>query len=115
LFDVTVVVLLSIYILKMIQKIRINTVAFYSISLFIVSILIMFDIRHIPALLNYASQHDKIISSLQQKNGEEIIVLESFPKPDLTNQVELSEDPNNDVNQLFCRFYNIKAKISVKK
>jgi uncharacterized protein DUF6056 len=115
LFDVTIVVLLSIYILKMIQKIRINKVAFYSISLFIVSILIMFDIRHIPALLNYASQHDKIISSLQQKNSGEIIVLEGFPKPDLTNQVTLSDDPNNDVNQLFCRFYNIKAKISVKK
>ena len=74
----------------------------------------MFNVRHIPSLVNFSSEHDKIISSLQQKSNEETVVLESFPKPDLINQVELSDDPNDQVNQLFCRFYGIKAKVSVK-
>jgi hypothetical protein len=113
--DVALFVFLSILIIKRINKLKQNNIILYiGTALFLIT-LILFDIRHIPALLNFSSQHDKIISSLQQKTREEIIVLESFPKPDLTNQVELSDDPNNDVNKLFCRFYNIKAKISVKK
>ena len=114
-FDVALFILLSACIVKCIQPIKINAAILHAgASIFLIT-LVLFDIRHIPSLLNFSSQHDKLIYSLQQKSAKEIIVLQSFPNPDLTNQVELSIDPNNDVNQLFCRFYNIKAKVSVKK
>jgi len=113
-FDVAVFVLLSGCIIKFIASVKTNSIIVYmGAALFLIT-LVLFDIRHIPALLNFSSQHDKMIYSLQQKTAEETIVLNSLPKPDLTNQVALSPDPNNDVNQLFCRFYNIKAKVSVK-
>jgi hypothetical protein len=114
-FDVTVFILLSACILKFMHYFKINTITLYaSASIFLIT-LGLFDIRHIPALLNFSSQHDQLVYSLQQKTTEETIILQNFPNPDLTNQVALSSDPNNDVNQLFCRFYNIKAKVSVKK
>ncbi len=114
-FDVALFVLLSACIIKFIDRLKINIGILYAGAGMFLITLTLFDIRHIPALLNFSSQHDKLIYSLQQKPAEETIVLQSFPNPDLTNQVELSADPNNDVNQLFCRFYNIKAKVSVKK
>ena len=113
-FDVALFVLLCGCIVKFIVGIKTNSIVVYmGAALFLIT-LILFDIRHIPALLNFSSQHDKMIYSLQQKTAEETIVLNGLPNPDLTNQVALSPDPNNDVNQLFCRFYNIKAKVSVK-
>jgi lysylphosphatidylglycerol synthetase-like protein (DUF2156 family) len=114
-FDASIFILLSACILKFIHHLKINNIVLYAGAGIFLITLALFDFRHIPALLNFLSQHDKIVSSLQQQSAEEIIVLQSFPNPDLTNQVALSDDPNNDVNQLFCRFYNIKAKVSVKK
>ncbi|MHB8260330.1 MAG: hypothetical protein ACYDCN_05805 [Bacteroidia bacterium] len=113
--DIALFVLLNACIIKYFptQKIK-PIVVLVSASVLLIAIA-LFDMRHIPALLHFSSEHDKIIYSLQQKPSEEIIILKSFPKPDLTNQVELSADPDNQVNQLFCRFYNIKAKVSVKK
>ncbi len=113
-FDISLFVLVNACIIKSID-LKTNIVVLYAGAGIFLIMLALFDIRHIPALLNFSSQHDKLIYSLQQKPAEETIVLQSFPNPDLTNQVELSADPNNDVNQLFCRFYNIKAKVSVKK
>jgi hypothetical protein len=114
-FDISLFVLLSASIIKFIDQLKINTGILHAAAGIFLITLALFDIRHIPALLNFSSQHDKLIYSLQQKSAEEIIVLQNFPNPDLTNQVVLSADSNNDVNQLFCRFYNIKAKVSVKK
>jgi hypothetical protein len=72
------------------------------------------DIRHIPALRSFAREHDRIVSDLQKKPAGDLVVIENFPPPDLTSQVVLREDPNNPENRLFCRFYLIKAKVSVK-
>jgi len=113
-FDVALFVLLSGCIVKFIASVKKDSMILHAGAAIFLITLVLFDIRHIPALLNFSSQHDKIIYSLQQKTPEETIVLKSLPNPDLTNQVPLSSDPNNDVNQLFCRFYNIKAKVSVK-
>lgn len=78
-------------------------------------VLLLFNFRHIPRLRNFAHQYDNTISSLKQQSGIEVITVNEFPDPDLTNQVALNADPINDVNQLFCRFHNIKVKVSVKK
>ena len=112
--DVALFVLLSACIIKFLLSLKINATILYSGTAVFCITLVMFNVRHIPSLVNFSSEHDKIISSLQQKSNEETVVLESFPKPDLINQVELSDDPNDQVNQLFCRFYGIKAKVSVK-
>ena len=77
--------------------------------------LLFFDVRHVPALLHFASAHDRLILDLQKKASGETVVLHDFPKPDLCNQVEPDSDPEKDVNRLFCRFYNIQAKVSLKK
>ena len=113
-FDVAIFVLLCGCIVKFIAKVKTNNTILYMGAAILLITLVLFDIRHIPVLLNFSSQHDKMIYSLQQKTAEETIVLNNLPIPDLTNQVPLSPDPDNDVNQLFCRFYNIKAKVSVK-
>ncbi|HEX7414580.1 MAG TPA: hypothetical protein VF411_11100 [Bacteroidia bacterium] len=113
--DISLFVLLSACIVKFLPTRKIKPIVVLGSTAVFLITLVSFDIRHIPKLLLFSSEYDKIIYSLQQKPAEETIILNSFPKSDLTNQVELSDDPNNQVNQLFCRFYNIKAKVSVKK
>ena len=114
-FDVTVFVVLCVLAIKWVESLKANTITLFVSAGVLLITLALFDIRHVPALLKFSSQHDKLVYSLQQKPAGEQVVLHDFPNPDLTNQVALSADPNNDVNQLFCRFYNIKAKVSVKK
>jgi hypothetical protein len=112
--DVAIFVFLSVLIIKRINNLKINSIVLYAgITLFLIT-LSVFDTRHIPALVNFSSGYDAALRSLQQQDSTKTVFLTQLP-PDLTNQVELSDDPNNDVNQLFCRFYNIQAKISVKK
>lgn len=74
-----------------------------------------FDIRHIPKLYAYAKQHDIIISNLQEEPAEKMVILTSFPAPDLTNQVLITSNPNDQQNILFCRFYGIKANVSLNE
>jgi hypothetical protein len=112
--DVAIFVFLSAAIFQLIHPLKNKPVVLYvSTAIFFIT-LILFDIRHIPALINFSSGYDAALRSMQQQDSTKTISLTQFP-PDLVNQVDLDKDPNNDVNQLFCRFYNIKAKISVKK
>ena len=111
--DVALFILLSACIIKFLPSLKVNTTILYAgITLFFIT-LVMFNVRHIPALINFSSRHDAAIRYLQQQDSSKTISLTQFP-PDLTNQVELSDDPNDQVNQLFCQFYDIKAKVSVK-
>ncbi len=112
--DVAIFVSLSAAILQLIHSFKNNTIILYLGTAIFFITLILFDIRHIPALINFSSGYDAALRSMQQQDSTKTVSLTQFP-PDLVNQVDLSKDPNNDVNQLFCRFYNIKAKISVKK
>ncbi len=112
--DVSIFVFLSVLISRGINKLKTNSILLYAgATLFIVT-LGLFDVRHIPALINFSSGYDASLRYMQQQDSTKTVSLTQLP-PDLTNQVTLSDDPNNDVNQLFCRFYNIQAKISVKK
>ncbi|MGZ3894200.1 MAG: DUF6056 family protein [Bacteroidia bacterium] len=77
-------------------------------------VILIFGARHIPPLVKFSSEHDKIIHELRQQRSSPVI-LKSFPYPDLTNQVRLSPDTNNAENQLFCRFYGISAKVALKE
>lgn len=113
--DVSFFVLLSALIIKYNSVLIMNSKILISDSLLMLTLLLFFNIRHIPALLYFSSEHDKIVKSLRQQDSGKVIILKSFPPPDLTNQVELSADTNNAENQLFCRFYNIKAKVCLKK
>lgn len=112
--DVALFVFLSAAILQFIHFFKNNSIVLYVGAAIFFITLILFDIRHIPALINFSSGYDAALCSMQQQDSTKTISLTQFP-PDLVNQVDLDKDPNNDVNQLFCRFYNIKAKISVKK
>ena len=111
--DVAFFLLLSATIIKY-NPIKKNNLQLIFVSI-CGTILLLFDIRHIPALLHFCSTHDKIISDLRKEPVGKTIALKEFPQPDLTNQVELSPDPDNAENQLFCRFYGIKAKVSLEK
>ena len=77
-------------------------------------ILLFFSFRHIPRLCYFAHEHDKTINYLKQQPSNQVITIPAFPDSDLTNQALMYADPENGDNQLFCRFYNIKAKVSVK-
>ncbi len=112
--DVAIFVFLSTAILQFIHYFKSNSVVLYMGVAVLFITLILFDTRHIPALINFSSGYDAALRSMQQQDSTKTISLTQFP-PDLVNQVDLDKDPNNDVNQLFCRFYNIQAKISVKK
>ena len=111
--DVSFFVLLSAIVLK--YKLNINPPMKIVIAVAGLIIMLFFAGRHIPALLSFSAEHDRIVSYLQKQDSGKVIVIENFPKPDLINQVELSLDPNVGENQLFCQFYHIKAKVSVKK
>ena len=113
--DVAFVVLLAAGFLKLSNRINISDAILTVGSLAMVVAVFLFDMRHVPKLLQFSSAYDKIVIDLQKKQEGETIVVSEFPKPDLTNQVEFSVDSNNAENQLFCRFYSIKAKVSVKK
>lgn len=113
--DVSFFVLISALIIKYASQLKINSKFLMACSGSVLVILLLFDIRHITNLLHFSSEHAKIVSYLRQQDSGKVIVIERFPLPDLTNQVVLSSDPDSGENQLFCRFYNIKAKVSVKK
>jgi hypothetical protein len=113
--DISLVILLSALILKFSSHLNITSKTTHVLSVSIVVIFFFFDIRHVPALLYFSSGHDKIVSDLRQQDSGKVIVLTNFPSPDLTNQVELSADPDNAENQLFCKFYGIKAKVALRR
>ena len=88
-----------------------------SITVFVFTALIILDysLKHSYALWQFSSQYDKMVNSLQQEPVGKITVIDHFPEPDVSNQVQLKEDPNAPENEQFCLFHGIKSKISVKK
>jgi len=85
-----------------------------SLTIFSIVVLLFFCFRHIPRLRCFANKHDETISYLKQQPSNQVITIQAFPDSDLTNQALMYSDPDNEENLLFCRFYNIKAKVSVK-
>lgn len=69
--------------------------------------------RHIPALYHYRQAYDELVGRVQQAGSADTVRISNFPAPDLVSTVELGSDPANQSNQLFCRFYNSEAKVSV--
>ena len=113
--DVALFVVISALSVKFISERKMDKASLFVSCGLLTASMLTFTIRHIPNLLRFSAGHDKIVSYLRQQDSGKVIVLEKFPLPDLSNQVVLSEDPQVGENQLFCKFYNIKAKVSVKK
>lgn len=112
--DFALFVALNVIALKLIQK----TIRFHfllsGLTIASLAIILFFSVRHIPRLRYFANQYDQAINYLKQQPENQVITISDFPDPDLTNQALLYADPKNEDNELFCRFYNIKAKVSVK-
>jgi len=113
-FDATVFIIVSILVLQFISDKKLNDIFTYSGAVYILSMMMFFDVRHIPALYKFSTEHDKIISYLQQKKEGEVAVVDSFPPHDLITQARLTSDPEDSFNVAFCKFYHIKAKVVVK-
>ena len=69
--------------------------------------------RHVPPLHRYRLEFDAIAHRLAQASPGELIVIDHFPPPDLVSSVDLAADPHYESNELFCRFYNSKGKVSL--
>jgi hypothetical protein len=69
--------------------------------------------RHMPALWQYRKSFDSVARRVANAAPGEVVSITDFPSPDLVSSVELSADPQQEANQLFCRFYNSPAKVSV--
>ncbi|HXU27391.1 MAG TPA: DUF6056 family protein [Bacteroidia bacterium] len=113
-FDVTLFIVASILILQFISARNLNFFLTYFGTAYLLLTVTLFDVRHIPALYKFSTEHDKIINNLQQQKEGELIEIDSFPPHDLITQTGITSDPENHFNVLFCKFYNIKARVSVK-
>jgi hypothetical protein len=114
-FDATAFILTSIMIVQFISDKKLSYIFTYAGAVYILGTMIFFDVRHIPALYNFSTEHDKIISYLQKQKEGEVAVVDSFPPHDLVTQARLTSDPEDSFNVAFCKFYSIKAKVIVKK
>jgi hypothetical protein len=113
--DAAFFVLFSTAIIKYFHPLKNNDkILWMGLSTIIIA-MIVFNTIHIPRLIYFASEADKRIEYLQQQEANKIVVLPPLPDPDLASQAFLSEDPNFDSNIQFCEFYQIKAKVSIKK
>jgi|ERR1700757_453999 len=112
--DFALFVFINALAFKLVPKLQ--NIRFLLLSLTIVSVVVLlfFSFRHIPRLRYFANKHNQTISYLKQQPNNQVITISAFPNPDLTNQALMYSDPENEENLLFCRFYNIKAKVSVK-
>ena len=113
-FDVTVFIVVSILILQFISDKKLSEIFTYSGAVYILSMAVFFDARHIPALYHFSTENDKIISYLQKQKEGEVAVIDNFPPHDLVTQARLTSDPEDSFNVAFCKFYGIKAKVVVK-
>jgi hypothetical protein len=112
--DFTLFIAINAFALKFADKLKSNSLLMPVLTFASVAILLLFSFRHIPRLRYFANQYDQTIHYLKQQPENQLITTPPFPDPDLTNQALLYSDPENEDNRLFCRFYNIKAKVSVK-
>jgi len=113
-FDVTLFIALSVLILQFVATRNINdSVIYFGLVCLLVTIS-LFDVRHIPALCNFSAGYDKVITDLQHQKAGELIEIDHLPPHDLTTQTGITSDPENHYNIMFCKFYNIKAKVLVK-
>ena len=113
--DAAVFVLLSACFVKYFQHKKAGNTALLAGSFSLIIIIMVFNIRHVPRLIKFSSDYDKMVEDLRKSPPNQTITIQNFPDPDLTSQAYFSEDPNNDMNILFCEFYHIPAKVSVKK
>lgn len=112
--DAAFFVLAGAIFLKYIPRIKFTDGAFLTGALSMLLILLVFNIRHMPRLIKFQMEFDQMIADLRKSPPNQIITVQKFPDSDLTSQASFSEDPNDDMNILFCRFYHIPAKVSVK-
>jgi hypothetical protein len=111
-FDLIVFIIVSALIIEIVSSRKANVLLSYSGIIYVLGMVILFDIRHIPTLLTYSSTYDNFILSLQQKNTRELVQTKELPSPDLIMQTPLNTDPEDGFNVMFCNFYNIQAKVS---
>lgn len=69
--------------------------------------------RHVPALHRYRVEFDAIAHRVAQASPGELVVITHFPPPDLVSTVDLAADPHYESNELFCRFYKCRGKVSL--
>ncbi|HXU27392.1 MAG TPA: hypothetical protein VN698_09185 [Bacteroidia bacterium] len=112
--DFALFVFINALAFKFVPKLQNISFLFPSLTVVSIAVLLFFNFRHIPRLRYFANKHGETINYLKQQSSNQVITIPAFPAPDLTNQALLYSDPENQDNQLFCRFYNIKAKVSVK-
>jgi hypothetical protein len=112
--DFALFIAINVFVIKFATKLKDVRFLLPNLTITAVAVLLFFSFRHISRLRNFANEHDKTISYLKQQPNGQVITIQAFPDSDLTNQALMYSDPENEDNQLFCRFYNIKAKVSVK-
>ena len=112
--DFALFVFINALVFKLLPKLQNIRFLLPSLTIVSVVVLLFFSFRHIPRLRCFANKHDETIGYLKQQPSNQLITIPAFPNPDLTNQALMYSDPENEENLLFCRFYNIKAKVSVK-
>jgi hypothetical protein len=112
--DFALFIAINVFALKFASKLKGIRFLLSGLTIAPTFILLFFCFRHIPRLRYFANQHDETVSYLKQQPSNQVITISAFPDSDLTNQALMYSDPDNEENQLFCRFYNIKAKVSVK-
>lgn len=112
--DFTLFIFVNVLAFKFVPKLQNISFLFPSLTVVSVIVLSFFSFRHIPRLRHFANKHDETISYLKQQPSNQVITISAFPDSDLTNQALMYSDPENEENKLFCHFYNIKAKVSVK-
>lgn len=113
-FDVTLFIVASILTLQFISDKKLSYIFTYVGAIYIMGMMIFFDVRHMPALYHFSTEHDRIIIFLQKQKEGEVAVIDSFPPHDLVTQARLTSDPDDSFNISFCKFYRIKAKVVVK-
>ena len=112
--DFALFVAINVFALKFAHKLKDIRFLLPGLTIASMVVLLFFSFRHIPRLRYFANKHDETISYLKQQSSNQVITISAFPDSDLTNQALMYSDPENEENLLFCRFYNIKAKVSVK-
>ncbi|HKC67340.1 MAG TPA: hypothetical protein VKG26_03870 [Bacteroidia bacterium] len=113
-FDFSIFIIFNIVALTLANKLKNVSFLFPGLTIISLTILLVFNYRHIPRLRYFANEYDQTTSFLKQQPENQVITIQAFPDADLTNQALMYSDPENEDNKLFCRFYNIKAKVSVK-
>ena len=112
--DFALFIAINIFVIKFTTKLKNIRFLLPSLTIASIVVLLFFSFRHIPRLRYFANKHDETINRLKQQPSNQVITISAFPDSDLTNQALMYSDPDNEENLLFCRFYNIKAKVSVK-